>query len=564
MLRRVMSADADERMPPKDKPLTPEQVALIKEWIQQGAPWGSHWAFEPVRPQAPPPVKNTGWVRNPIDAFVLGRLEQHGLAPAAPADNVALLRRVYYDLTGLPPTPAEVDAFLADQSPQAYAQVIDRLLASPRYGEHWARHWLDVVRFAETNSYERDGNKPNAWRYRDYVIRSLNDDKPYDQFLREQVAGDELPEVTPETIIATGFYRLGIWDDEPADRMQAKFDQLDDLVTTTSQAFLGLTVNCARCHDHKIDPIPQRDYYRLGAFFAGIRPMQTSGPNIEFQFFKSPEDEADYKAKVLAHEQRQDALRDEMQRMEDTLATLYRREHENAVALDGPKDIDSLEYRFYRDTWDKLPDFANLKPESVGTLESGLFDLSPASRNTAIGFVFEGVLQVPQDGEYTFYLDSDDGSRLRINSAVVLEYDGIHGIGSPRQATVMLPKGRLPITLEYFQRHNGLGLNVEWSGPGFERRLLSAGDKHRRPADAKKDPAKAATADIKAIMKSDGARLLGKEQPAHYADLQKTLDGLKKYKVPGDFALCVKEEGSHAPDMFVLERGSPQAPGCQG
>ena len=170
---------------------------------------------------------------------------------------------------------------MADPSPTAYEAVVDRLLDSPRYGEHWARHWLDVVRFAETNSFERDGAKPHAWRYRDYVIRALNADKPYDRFIREQLAGDELPDATRESMIATGYYRLGPWDDEPADKLQAKYDALDDLVATTGQVFLGLTVNCARCHDHKIDPISQKDYYGLVAFFHNITPYQTTGPNIE-------------------------------------------------------------------------------------------------------------------------------------------------------------------------------------------------------------------------------------------------------------------------------------------
>src|SRR6185437_9916683 len=159
-----------------------------------------------------------------------------------------------YDLTGLPPTPEEVEAFAADDSPGAYEALIDRLLASPRYGEKWGRHWLDLVRFAETNSYERDSPKPSAWRYRDYVIRAFNSDKPYDRFVREHLAGDEVAPGDVDALIATGYYRLGIWDDEPTDREQAFYDGIDDIVATTGQVFLGLTVDCARCHDHKIDP----------------------------------------------------------------------------------------------------------------------------------------------------------------------------------------------------------------------------------------------------------------------------------------------------------------------
>ncbi len=281
LLRRIAAEDEAERMPPEGKPLTPEEVALIRRWISQGAAWEKHWSFRPPVRHTPPTVKNNNWVQNPIDAFILARLEQAGLSPAPPSGKQELLRRAYYDLTGLPPTPEEVAAFVQDDDPQAFEKVIDRLLDSKRYGEHWARHWLDLVRYADTNSYERDGDKPNAWRYRDYVIRSFNDDKPYDRFLIEQLAGDELPDMTPETIIATGYYRLGLWDDEPVDIVKARYDELDDILTTTSQVMLGLTVNCARCHDHKIDPIPQTDYYSMLAFFEGvpsygIRSDQTS------------------------------------------------------------------------------------------------------------------------------------------------------------------------------------------------------------------------------------------------------------------------------------------------
>ncbi|MEX0711421.1 MAG: DUF1549 domain-containing protein, partial [Pirellulales bacterium] len=263
------------RMPLDDKPLSAEEIALITGWIRSGATWKNNWAFEPSQPHEPPALNDASWVASPIDAFILARLEQAGLPPSPPADRLALIRRTYYDLTGLPPPPDEVAAFAADASPAAYEKLVDRLLASPHYGERWGRHWLDSVRFAETNSFERDGVKPNAWRYRDYVIRSFNDDKPYDQFVREQLAGDELPEATTESIIATGYYRLGLWDDEPADELQARFDELDDIVATTSQVFLGLTINCARCHDHKIDPIPQADYYRLLAFFHELHPYGT-------------------------------------------------------------------------------------------------------------------------------------------------------------------------------------------------------------------------------------------------------------------------------------------------
>ena len=301
MLRRIGSTDADERMPPGDRPLSQQQVALIRQWIADGAQWRGHWAFEPIGSPAPPATSRTDWADGEIDRFVLSRLERAGLSPAPPAEKSVLLRRVTYDLTGLPPTPEEMAAFLADASADAYAKVVDRLLDSPRYGERWGRHWLDVVRYADTNSFERDGPKPHSWRYRDYVIRSLNADKPYDRFLVEQLAGDELPDVGADELIATGFYRLGPWDDEPADRAQSRFEELDDVVTTVGQSMLGLTINCARCHDHKIDPLTQRDYYQMVAFFNGIRGMAAEGPAVERQIFVETKSREEFERSAAGH-----------------------------------------------------------------------------------------------------------------------------------------------------------------------------------------------------------------------------------------------------------------------
>lgn len=282
LLRRIRATDEAERMPPEGKPLTADEIALIDRWISQGAAWEKHWAFQPPETPELPTVKQETWVTNPVDAFILARLEEAGLSPASPVQKTVLMRRAYFDLTGLPPTPEEVETFLADESPDAYEKVIDRLLQSQRYGERWGRHWLDLVRYADTNSFERDGDKPNAWRYRDYVIDSFNEDKPYDRFLIEQLAGDELPDKTSETIIATGFYRLGLWDDEPSDPLLARYDELDDILTVTSQVMLGLTVNCSRCHDHKIDPILQTDYYRFLSFFEGVPSYGIRSDQLSF------------------------------------------------------------------------------------------------------------------------------------------------------------------------------------------------------------------------------------------------------------------------------------------
>jgi len=276
-------------MPPNGK-LPEESLRILTQWVEMGAPMPTrtdvktvhptvpqvddvtrqHWAFRaPSHPQVP--AQDPHWGKNQIDAFVLKSLKSKGLPPNPEADRLTLIRRVAYDLTGLPPTAPEIEMFLKDTQPDAYERMVESYLASPHYGEHWARYWLDLVRYAESNSFERDNPKPFVWKYRDYVIRAFNDDKPYQQFVLEQLAGDELPEPTPDSIIATGFYRLGPWDDEPADPKQARYDELDDIVSTVGQGFLGLTLNCARCHDHKLDPISQADYYRFLAFFENIR-----------------------------------------------------------------------------------------------------------------------------------------------------------------------------------------------------------------------------------------------------------------------------------------------------
>ena len=297
LLYRAISRSGELKMPP-DQPLTAEERTVLRAWIQEGAPWeqaaagareASWWAFgKVVRPAVP-----AATVSNPVDAFVLKLQHSKGLKPVALADRRTLVRRVYLDLHGLPPTPAEVAEFVNDAAPDAYEKLIDRLLASPRYGERWGRHWLDVVRYADTGGFETDLYYANAWRYRDYVIKSLNDDKPYDRFVQEQVAGDELwpgdlalegvNEIPKQRLrelearIGTGLYTIGPTYHEAAlNGEQLRYEWLTDAVDTTGQAFLGLTVGCARCHDHKFDPISQVDYHRMMAIFAGSEERQVS------------------------------------------------------------------------------------------------------------------------------------------------------------------------------------------------------------------------------------------------------------------------------------------------
>ena len=293
LIKAVRYTDANLQMPPKDKKLSNRQIADLWQWIKTGAPWPAGeqiastrspksppeitepdrkwWAFQPLVRPSPPWGSRIPAVANPIDGFIRIELDGKGLKPNPPATRRELIRRAYFDLIGLPPTPEQIAAFERDRSSDAWSRLIDHLLSLPQYGERWGRHWLDVARFAQSNGYERDGEKPESWRYRDYVVKAFNEDKPYDQFIKEQIAGDELDRVTFDSIVATGFQRLGVWDDEPDDKRMAEFDELDDVVSTTGTAFLGLTIGCARCHEHKFDPIPQADYYQLLSFFRNIR-----------------------------------------------------------------------------------------------------------------------------------------------------------------------------------------------------------------------------------------------------------------------------------------------------
>ena len=265
----------DMKMPPKGDGLSPEQIGVLRAWIDQGAVWPTnsarkdlHWAFKPIeRPPVPVETKNKSWA---IDAFIQAKLAENKLTPSREADRRTLIRRLYFDLIGLPPSPEQVRAFEQDNSPSAYERLVETLLASPRYGERWARHWLDVVRFAETSGFEVNTPRPNAWPYRDYVIRAFNEDKPYNQFVVEQIAGDALGEDA-----ATGYLVAGpddlVKSPDPVLTANQRADELHDIVSTTSTAFLGLTVGCARCHNHKFDPIPQTDYFAMKAVFEGVR-----------------------------------------------------------------------------------------------------------------------------------------------------------------------------------------------------------------------------------------------------------------------------------------------------
>jgi mono/diheme cytochrome c family protein len=300
LYQRITHADSARAMPPARPRLSSDEVAAVREWIVDGGSLASvgeavpderksaavlatiderpitpierqYWAFRrPVRTPAPA-VSHATWGANPIDAFLLSALRAKKLTPSPRADRRSLIRRAYLDVLGLPPSPDEIDAFVNDRAPDAWPKLVDRLLASPHYGERWARHWLDLVRYADSGGFEFDADRHELWRYRDYVVKSFNQDKPYSQFVREQLAGDEITPRSDDTMIATGFLRLGPESADSGERLRQ--DNLDDIIMTTSLTFMGMTVSCARCHNHKFDPIPQKDYYRIQAVFASVRGL---------------------------------------------------------------------------------------------------------------------------------------------------------------------------------------------------------------------------------------------------------------------------------------------------
>jgi len=294
LIRRIESKDDSERMPPKGEPLSPEQVAMLRLWIDRGLRWPEspgavaagrsemvvtaedrqHWSYRPLAAVKPPVVEDDDWCATEVDRFVLAGLEAKGLRPNPRADRRTLIRRVYFDLIGLPPTPEEVESFASDPKETAYAELVDKLLDSRHYGERWGRHWLDLTRYADSDGLETDAERPNAWHYRDFVIRAFNDDLSFQTFVRWQLAGDEYEPDDPRALAATGFLTTApiemlapkLLEEE---RLRLRFNELDDTAVTTTAAFLGLTLGCARCHDHKFDAIPTRDYYRMQAAFIG-------------------------------------------------------------------------------------------------------------------------------------------------------------------------------------------------------------------------------------------------------------------------------------------------------
>jgi len=340
LVRKIEAKKAKDRMPPPEahKTLKPEQIALLREWVNQGAVYEEHWSFIAPRPETVPQVKQKEWVRNAIDNFILDRLEKEGLKPSPEADKRSLIRRVTYDLTGLPPTPEEVEAFVADDSREAYEKVVDRLLASPRYGEHRAHYWLDVARYGDTHGLHID-NFRHIWPYRDYVIKAYNENKHFDRFVNEQLAGDMLQDKSLDSLMASAYVRAGISSGEGGTLTEElRVNNKRERAEAYSAAFLGLTAGCANCHDHKFDPITQRDFYRLTAFFNNLAENPFNDDRNDWPpilLVPKPENRAAYEATLA----KKTALERQIHDRRAQASTLIR--SWLAEPLGGPQPVDS-------------------------------------------------------------------------------------------------------------------------------------------------------------------------------------------------------------------------------
>ncbi len=564
LIRLVSGLDPDRRMPARGEPLIPEQIRLLKTWIDQGAAWPDdatagapdpalkHWAFRPViRPPVPMAPDGAPPAVNPVDGFIRARLAEDHLAPSPEADRRTLIRRLSFDLVGLPPTPAEVAAFVSDDRPGAYAELVDRLLASPHFGERWARHWLDVVRYAETHGFEMNNPRPNAWRYRDYVIRAFNEDVPYDRFVVEQLAGDAVG-----VDEATGFLVAGAWDqvkspDVVLTRNQ-RADELHDMVNTTGTAFLALTLGCARCHDHKFDPIPQTDYYAIKAILAGVQHGERE---------LRPADYAERTNKVAA-------LRGELQHLQDRMDALEPvavvdtagsgsggdagpRRLRRAVA--STKNVDRIqptEARFLRFTvtattggepcLDELEVFIPPDESKDGGAARNIALADHGTRATASG-TYSGLafhkLEHINDGRYgnaRSWISNEAGKGW-----VQLEFPGVERIGR-----VVWSRDRSPEP-QYSDRV-ATGYRIEVSLDGESWRLV-ASDADRMPRAAKGEEKKSSEGSLAV---SPEMEALLKRQEALKARVRDLLELPKAYA--GQFS---QPEPTHR-----LQRGDPMQP----
>ena len=581
LLQMLAYSDEDHQMPPKAK-LPPGEIAVLRRWIESGAVYDpdleiegppnegkgsfriskeerSWWAYQPVRRLTPPEVSNPEWGKNPIDAFIFARLAAKGLRPNGPAAPGVLIRRMSYDLTGLPPTLEEVAEFekAYAKNPEAARQaLIDKLLSRPQYGEQWARHWLDIVRYAETNGFERDNPKPEIWRYRDYVVAAFNQDKPYDQFIIEQLAGDEIERPTRESLTATGFYRLMQWDDEPADRKQHSYDVLADNVQVTAEGFLGTTLGCARCHNHKADPISQKDYYSFMAFFHGITPYATQGT---IRKWASP---SEVKSFEKGYQARLDAERKKLAALENHMLAVL----EKTDPTGNPSSRRLLVKTFVDDarrnpaTWSYVTECPAPGWKEVGervkswNKARGGFG-SPGTPNACINTEWKteqiwmrtnfGASELPETLVMEIYHDED--VEVYLNGVEIFRETGFKPdyqvVELGPKALAAFQTGRNVVAIHCRQKRGGQFIDFS-----LRTGVLEGGSLSER--------LKRGGARVKGVLKKEFGRDVVKER----TDLKAEIAAISK-ETPGIPLNVVKESGTEPLPLTVQLRGSAHAPG---
>ena len=480
-------------MPHKRDKLPQASIDILEKWIDAGVPYNrvlvppkraraeALWSFSALKKPAVPTFNDESWAVTPIDRFVMAAQSRAGLTPTVQASKQKLIRRLYFDLVGLPPTPAEIETFANSTDPKAYENLVDRLLASAHYGERWGRHWLDLARYADSMGYRFDDNTPGAYQYRDFVIRAFNADMPYDKFIRWQLAGDELAPGNPDALAATGFCAVGPRErdeGDPLNRRVIRNNELDDLVSTTCSSLLGLTMGCARCHDHKFDPLSQKEYYQLmTAFIPGHRKEMPFEQPAETDRRKYWEKESDLLEGKMAdwfsrNAHKIDPIVEQWKKAVENLESEFRTKSNTDAS---PGDLSAIDFRLYKnDGLDAMPDFTSLKPTRVSLIRPGRIDLSQVPKATSVGAVFTGKLTVPSTGSYKFHLTSDDRARVFINGKLIVETDGLNGQETKTEAAILSP-GKADIRVEYLQGPYGTELKLTWNGPVVARRSLSDG-----------------------------------------------------------------------------------------
>jgi cytochrome c553 len=541
-LLKVINYEANPKMPPTGK-LKDDEIEAITAWVKMGAPWPAAaaataakvwpknssvrsftedeknwWAFQPLKDMALPAVKNSAWVKEPLDNFVLAKLEEKGLKPAPPADKLTLLRRATFDLIGLPPTSDEMKAFLADNSPEAFKKVVERLLASPRYGEKWGRHWLDVARYADSTGNDEDHRYPHAWKYRDYVIKAFNDDMPYDQFVREQLAGDLLPspeggEVNRRGIIATGFLALGAKAIAQQDKQKMLYDVYDEQVDVTSKAFLGLTMACARCHNHKFDPILTKDYYSLTGIFASTKSFSNWESHVSVPLEKPLVPKAEFEKYQAAKK----ALAEKEKRIRLAVEDITDAVKEPLVKQHAPRLAEFMvaARKVYQNNA-KLEDIAAQTNLSAELLKKWVDYLQPSAE-------VRGYLNEWNDAKADKFSEVAQGYQTRFQKRLA-EWNERVAKWRPEYQKALAENNALPTKPTLEAGEDRFFDDVYFSGGPF---AVSARQKKSANAEAAKDN-----------------KIFTAEQLARLEALQKESEALKKASPPEPELACAIEEGT--------------------